>query len=106
MNGQMQLITLGEGSSVADGSCCSSQLLQDICQRLLHPRVPLSAAASRKLQQQVAGCNATVPPAGALLRSLPVELLYDDAGLDLFDQITQVGHQQREYTSLVIVQGH
>jgi hypothetical protein len=93
-NGQMQLITLGEGSLGAHGSCCSLQLVQDICQRLLHPSVPLSAAAADKLQLQAAGGNAPAPPAGALLRSLPVELLYDDAGLDLFDQITQISHQQ------------
>jgi hypothetical protein len=95
MNGQMQLITLGEDSSAADGSCCSSQLLQDIFQRLLQPRVPLSPAAAHTLQQQAASGNAPVPPAGALLRSLPVELLYDDAGLDLFDHITQVGQQHK-----------
>lgn len=91
MNRQMQLITLGQDSSGADESCCSSQLVQDICKRLLQPSVPLSVAAARKLRQQCARANAAIPPEGALLRSLPVELLYDDAGLDLFDQITQVG---------------
>jgi hypothetical protein len=90
---QMQLITLDIDSSTehAVGSCCSAQLVQEICRRLLHPCVPLSDAAAVKLQQQQgASSSATAPAAGVLLRSLPVELLYDDAGLELFDQITQV----------------
>lgn len=91
MNGQVQLITLGQDTSDAVGNCCSAQLVQDICQRLLHSSVPLSEAAALKLRQQCADPNAHTPPEGALLRSLPVELLYDDAGLDLFDKITQVG---------------
>jgi hypothetical protein len=90
MNGRVQLITLGQDTSDAMGSCCSAQLIQDICQRLLHPSVPLSDAAALKLRQQRGTANATAPSGGTLLRSLPVELLYDDAGLDQFNRITQV----------------
>lgn len=104
----VQLIHLG-GSGNTGGSSCSDQLLHQIGQGLLTRSFPLSGAAARKLQQQQNGnshfsgniSDSThhlgAVPKGATswgitqehhLRTLPVELLYDDAGLTLFDQIT------------------
>lgn len=97
-----------------DGSSTSSsaELVPSIVRGLLVPSIPLSTAAAQKLQQQTGSnnynghCshnnetplahNAAATSAGKsvqttqprLLRWLPTELLYDDAGLQLFDQIT------------------
>lgn len=93
------------------GSSCAD-LVSNIARGLLVPSVPLSATAAHRLKQQVrssncyngcrcnsktsrvsgatatAGQTGKLQPDALLLRSLPTELLYDDAGLQLFDQIT------------------
>lgn len=59
-------------------------LLEDIALGLLTPRVPLSIQAARKLQ---GSCPGQQQSAGCQLKSLPTQLLYDDTGLELFDQV-------------------
>jgi hypothetical protein len=66
--------------------CSQTGLLEGIRRGLLQPSVPLSAAAAAKLQQQQQQQSSETRE-GQLLRSLPVELLYDSTGLALFDQV-------------------
>ena len=61
-------------------------LLKGIAGGLLQPSFPLSSRAAEKLQQVLSGRQYQLP-AGHLLRLLHVELLYDDTGLQLFDQV-------------------
>lgn len=74
----------GEDDDV--GNSHQPGLLQDIAVGLLNPRVPLSIQAARKLQ---GSCPGQQQGAGyrCHLKSLPTQLLYDDTGLELFDQV-------------------
>lgn len=83
-----------------EGECSQTGLLAGIQRGLLQPSVPLSAQAAVKLQQQQQQWPGTrlalprpalLPRCGTLLRSLPVELLYDSRGIALFDQVTPNG---------------
>lgn len=68
-------------------TACQTGLLEGIARGLLQPSVPLSAQAADKLQRQRSDKQSRQQQAGQLLKSLPVELLYDDTGLQLFDQV-------------------
>lgn len=67
--------------------CSQAGLLKGILRCLLQPSVPLSAQAAVKLHHQQQQWPGTRASAGRLLKSLPVELLYDNTGLALFDQV-------------------
>lgn len=82
-------------SEVVNGQdTCQTGLLHGIARGLLQPSVPLSSQAAEKLQRQRSSKQHTQQHAGQLLKSLPVELLYDDTGLHLFDQVTKAAATQ------------
>lgn len=88
---QFSLIHVGKHTGPENAADTSQiALLEGIALGLLHPSVPLSdqAVVKLRLQQTEAGLGVFQHNAGDLLRSLPVELLYDDPGLQLFDQVT------------------
>lgn len=84
----MQLIHVKSGTG--NGADASSLLLGGIASGLLIPSVPLSDAAARQLHAVDAHNQQHQQHAGTLLKSLPVELLYDDRGLQLFDHVCGV----------------
>jgi hypothetical protein len=93
--GRFSLIHVGKHAAAGNAADPSQTgLLHDIARGLLQPNVPLSAQAAAQLrrQQAEAGYGVLQHNAGDLLKFLPVELLYDDAGLQLFDQVTM--HRQ------------
>lgn len=78
---EVSLITVA--SHEGDGG---SELLTSIVCGLTHPTVPLSAQAAAKLRET---SSSPRHAPGDLVKSLPVELLYDDNGLQLFDQVRE-----------------
>lgn len=65
-----------------DAGSLQRDLLLRVATGLLQPKMPLSAAASNSSTLYQASGSVT-----SVVKTLPVELLYDAAGLDLFDQV-------------------
>jgi hypothetical protein len=84
---EVPLIRIVDSEVVNGQDTCQTGLLSGIARGLLQPSVPLSLKAAEKLQQHWPGKQHVQQHAGQLLKSLPVEILYDDTGLQLFDQV-------------------